>query len=90
MDVVARHGDDEFVMLLPDTSAAGARLFAERILQQSGRAVLGEAGAPVAVPVTLGLATYPGDVVTDGDSLLQATAEHLQRARSDGRNGYRD
>ncbi len=90
VDVLGRHGEEEFVMLLPDIGGAGARLFAERILGQAGRTPFGEPDEPIRVPLTLGLATYPGEKVTDGGSLLERAGQNLLRARSDGRNSYRD
>lgn len=90
VDIVARSGEDEFAMLLPDTGAAGARLLAERILRQADQTVFGEPGASVTVTVNLGLATYPGDKSGDAASLLELAAKNLERARSDGRNSYRD
>jgi two-component system cell cycle response regulator len=90
VDVLARHGEDEFAMLLPDTGAAGARLFAEGLLRQAGRITFGEPDQPITVPVSMGLATYPGKKVTDGNSLLERAGLNLLRATSDGRNSYRD
>ncbi len=90
IDVVARHGEEEFAMLLPDTGGPGARLFAERILAQAGRTTFGEPDEPIAVPVSLGSATYSGAQVRDGGSLLERAGENLLRARSDGSNSYRN
>jgi two-component system cell cycle response regulator len=90
VDVLARYGEEDFVMLLPDTRGTGARLFAERILQHAGRTAFGEPDQPITVPVSLGLATYPGEKVTDAGSLLERAGQNLLRARSDGRNSYRD
>jgi two-component system cell cycle response regulator len=90
VDVVARHGEEDFAMLLPDTGGAPARLFAERILAQAGRTAFGEPDHPEAVTVSLGLATFPGERITDGNSLLERAGHHLQRARSDGGGTYRD
>jgi diguanylate cyclase (GGDEF)-like protein len=90
VDIVARSGDEEFAMLLPDTSAVGARLFAERIIREADRTRFGDPDQPVTVPVSLGLASYPGGKVTDAESLLALAGQNLLRARSDGRNTYRD
>ncbi len=90
VDVVARHGDEGFAMLLPNTGVAAARLFAERILAQAGRTAFGEPDHPEAVMVSLGLATFPGERITEDDSLLERARHHLQRARSDGGGTYRD
>ncbi len=46
-DFVARYSDDEFVVLMPQTAAAGALAFAERLLVRS----LAELGCPMAAGV---------------------------------------
>lgn len=90
VDIVARSGEDEFAMLLPDTGAPGARLFAERILRQAEQTAFGEPGASVTLTVNVGLATYPGEQSRDAASLLELAGKNLLRARSDGGNSYRD
>ena len=90
IDVVARYGGEEFVVLLPETGNAGARLFAERILRRVANTTFGEPGAPTPITISIGLATFPDDRATDGDSLLGLADRNLLRAKADGRNRYRD
>jgi len=44
----------------------------------------------VRLTVSIGIATYPDDRVTDGDSLLLLSDQNLLKAKADGRNRYRD
>jgi two-component system cell cycle response regulator len=90
VDVVARYGGEEFVVLLPETGSAGARLFAERVLRRVHNAAFGEAETPVPITVSLGLATFPDERAGDAESLLRLADRNLLRAKSDGRNRYRD
>jgi two-component system cell cycle response regulator len=90
MDVLARLGGEEFVVLLPDTGLRGARIYSERILRRVSGATFGTGTQPVHVTVSIGIACYPDDRVTDSDSLLHLADTHLLRAKSDGRNRYRD
>lgn len=90
VDVVARYGGEEFVVLLPETGTSGARLFAERILRRVAATAFGEAGRPVSLTISLGLATFPDASVEDGDGLLRLADRNLLRAKADGRNRYRD
>ncbi len=90
VDIVARYGGEEFVVLLPETTAAESRNFAERILRRVATHEFGEAGKPVRVTISVGIASYPGERVTDGESLLRMADSHLYRAKSDGRNRFRD
>ncbi|HEY9385203.1 MAG TPA: diguanylate cyclase [Gemmatimonadales bacterium] len=90
VDVVARYGGEEFVVLLPETGSAGARLFAERVLRRVSNAAFGEADTPIPITVSLGLATFPDERASDAEALLRLADRNLLRAKSDGRNRYRD
>ena len=90
MDVVARFGGEEFCVLLPLTGSGGARLLADRILRRIASHPFGEVEKPVPVTVSIGIATFPDDRVTDGTSLLRLADQNLLKAKADGRNRYRD
>jgi two-component system cell cycle response regulator len=90
VDIVARYGGEEFVVLLPETTNAESRNFAERILRRVATHDFGEAGHPVRVTISVGIASYPDERVSDGESLLRLADTHLYRAKSDGRNRIRD
>ena len=90
VDVVARLGGEEFVMLLPETWLRGARIYAERILRRVGEASFGMAANPVGITVSIGIASYPDERVSDPSSLLRLADTNLLRAKADGRNCYRD
>jgi two-component system cell cycle response regulator len=90
VDIVARYGGEEFVVLLPETTSAESRNFAERILRRVATHDFGEPGKPVRVTISVGIASYPDQRVTDGESLLRLADSHLYRAKSDGRNRFRD
>jgi diguanylate cyclase (GGDEF)-like protein len=90
VDIVARYGGEEFVVLLPETTSAESRNFAERILRRVATHDFGESGKPVRVTISVGIASYPDERVTDGESLLKLADSHLYRAKSDGRNRFRD
>lgn len=90
VDVVARYGGEEFVVLLPETTSAESRNFAERILRRVATHDFGESGKTVRVTISVGVASYPGERVTDAESLLRMADSHLYRAKNDGRNRFRD
>jgi diguanylate cyclase (GGDEF)-like protein len=89
-DTVARYGGEEFVVLLPETTTTESRNFAERVLKRVAGYDFGEPGRPVRVTISIGLAAYPNEKVTDGESLLRLADHNLYRAKSDGRNRVRD
>jgi two-component system, cell cycle response regulator len=90
LDVLARLGGEEFVVLLPGTGLRGARIYAERILRKVAAATFGTPAAPVQVTVSIGLATWPDERAADADGLLRLADQNLLRAKADGRNRYRD
>jgi diguanylate cyclase (GGDEF)-like protein len=87
VDVPARHGGEEFAILLPETGRQGARAVAERVRTAFGRhgALQHEEGEPLAVTVSAGIAVYPEDGEELGELLRQADVA-LYRAKAAGKN----
>jgi two-component system cell cycle response regulator len=90
VDVVARYGGEEFTLLLPETGPTGARIFAERIIRRVAAHDFGEPGRPVHVTISIGVATYPDERVTEPESFLRLADANLYKAKADGRNRFRD
>lgn len=90
VDTVARYGGEEFVVLLPETGSAGARLFADRILRRVTLAAFGPPDDPIPITISIGLATFPDERAVGAEGLLRLADKNLLRAKSDGRNRYRD
>jgi len=84
-DVVGRLGGDEFAVILVDTSVAGARRAAHRLVRAVRGAAL-EAGSGKRVSVSVGVATCPADGF-DSAALLASADAALCRAKRAGRNG---
>lgn len=84
VDVVARFGGEEFVILLPDTDAAAAAELAERLRATfAGHSFESPAG-PRQFTASFGVATLTRD---DGvTTLLHRADEALYRSKADGRN----
>jgi diguanylate cyclase (GGDEF)-like protein len=79
-DMVARLGRDEFIALLPETSAASARIVLEKL--QSGLAELRTNDGKIATP-SIGGVTFlnPPRVV---EEVVRATDERIAEAKSTG------
>jgi diguanylate cyclase (GGDEF)-like protein len=86
VDVVARFGGEEFVVVLPGTDATGAQQMAERLRASIAATdfAFGEQ-APVPVTVSVGTASFPEDAASGADLLAHADVA-LYQAKANGRN----
>lgn len=85
VDVVARFGGDEFLVVLPSTHFAGSVTVAERIWREvSERSVPMEGGR--ATTLSVGVALFPSRDVRSKDALLRASDAALHQAKRDGGN----
>jgi diguanylate cyclase (GGDEF)-like protein len=84
-DVLARYGGDEFIVLLPETAAAGAEIVATRIRQRVEAAVLTTRDRPVSTTVSLGVASYP-EHASDLESVMERADQALYASKTGGRN----
>lgn len=84
VDVVARTGGEEFLLILPDTDVAAARVLAERIRCAIGDHPLLVEQQRIAVTVSLGVAAIHGDV--DLDTLAAEADRAMYLAKQGGRN----
>lgn len=100
MDVPARMGGEEFVILLPQTTIAGAVEVAERLRRAvASMEVPLDGGGTVSITISIGVAGIDGaaeDGAADGEGLssgfdrLMALADQaLYRAKGEGRNRVR-
>ncbi|MDB5297690.1 MAG: putative response regulator receiver protein [Phycisphaerales bacterium] len=93
MDVAARYGGDEFILLLPHAPSEEAARVADRIrdeYRQAGGAVLDRA-VPGQAPLTMsigvaGLRDDPRNVPAGSDQLVARADAALYRSKKDGRN----
>jgi diguanylate cyclase (GGDEF)-like protein len=81
-DVVSRYGGDEFVVLLPSTTAAAAASVAQRISDGIARHRFMAGRELLQIPgVSLGLATFPLDGATAEELLAYADATLYRQKR---------
>ncbi len=81
-DVVCRYGGEEFCLLLPECSAAGALNTAQRIC----RTIASKTYSGVTITISLGVASLDSDPDNPPELLGQAD-KALYKAKANGRNG---
>ncbi len=89
-DFLGRTADDRLVLLLPHTSAVGARTLAARLVETAG-ALAGELGGQQArVSLSVGLASSAGEDTLFHDALYQAAEQALDEAVAAGGGRFQE
>jgi len=87
-DTLARHGGDEFVIVVSDVQAeADCQLVAEKVLRSLAPQFRVE-GRALALGASIGISLFPSDA-GDGDALLRNADAAMYRAKQLGRNQHR-
>jgi len=87
-DTLARHGGDEFVVVIPDLQLdADCQVVAEKILRALEPAFRVD-GREFSIGASIGVSLYPADA-GEGDTLLRNADVAMYRAKELGRNNYR-
>jgi diguanylate cyclase len=82
-DVACRYGGEEFVIITPQTAAADAALFAERIRASIAVLSFAQKGTPIPVTCSFGVA----DTLDTFDrTLVERADDALYRSKTKGRN----
>jgi diguanylate cyclase (GGDEF)-like protein/PAS domain S-box-containing protein len=86
VDVVARVGGEEFAVLLPSSTLAGAAAVAERLRELvAGQPAMCD-GVPIACTVSAGIAAIEEGETIDLDTLMKRADQALYAAKAKGRN----
>lgn len=84
-DAAARYGGDEFVILLPETDAAGGYVVGEKLRRDIAAVSVRAADREVRSTVSVGLVTYPEDGTTI-EQLVAAADVAMYEAKRRGKN----
>ncbi len=89
-DVLTRYGDEEFMLLLPNTDEKNAFIFAERFRKDIEKMEFIPANEEEAHPVTIsgGIGAYPylGNTDEDANSIIRYAEHALYNAKQKGKN----
>jgi diguanylate cyclase (GGDEF)-like protein len=83
IDIAARYGGDEFVVLLPETESTGAYVVAEKI--RMGVAELDLPGTELKTSLSVGVVSYPDDGRT-ADELMISADQAMYASKRSGKN----
>ena len=84
-DAAARYGGDEFVVLLPETDAAGGYVVGEKLRRDIYALTLNSADRNVRSSVSIGMVAYPDDGSTI-EQLVSAADVAMYEAKRRGKN----
>jgi len=83
-DYFGRYGGEEFLLILTDTSLAGARIVADRLRLETEQLGFSDTNPELRISVSIGLAQHqPGDEI---EQTLKRADNALYRAKAAGRN----
>jgi len=89
-DVLTRYGDEEFIIILPETTEQQARIFAERFRKDIEKMEFIPANEEERHPITIsgGIASFPcAEEIEENSNTLIRYAEHaLYNAKQSGKN----
>ena len=89
-DILTRYGDEEFIVVLPNTSEDNAFLFAERFRKNIEKMEFIPAGEEERHPITIsgGIATFPclPDTEEDANTIIRYAEHALYNAKKRGKN----
>ncbi|HHS94497.1 MAG TPA: diguanylate cyclase [Rhodobacterales bacterium] len=89
IDLVARHGGEEFLVALPETGIAAARATAERLRRVIADMPMRSTSRAIDVPVTVSIGVsvcYGHDMATEMSVLIDQADTALYASKSEGRN----
>ncbi len=84
IDIAGRYGGEEFLILLPDSDAKGAKIAAEKLRKQVEKSVIDPDNLKIKLTISIGIAEFIAN--EDLDSLIARVDKALYVAKNSGRN----
>ncbi|MCX5697680.1 MAG: sensor domain-containing diguanylate cyclase [Candidatus Omnitrophica bacterium] len=84
--ILARYGGDEFAIILVNTDYKSAVISARKINRQIREQVFKDDGFSKKISISIGVSSFPADIVSSADQLVKLADEALYRAKGLGRD----
>jgi len=86
-DMVGRYGGEEFMIMLPDTTQAGAAIMMERCRATLAETtIVADNGETIRISGSFGLANNEKQLSLSSEAMIKLADEALYRAKAEGRN----
>ena len=86
IDVCARYGGDEFMVVLPQTHFSGSLTVADRIWRGVGAQEFQDGKVSAHLTISIGISFFPNKNVSSVEQLVRFADEALYQAKREGRN----
>lgn len=86
IDTVGRYGGDEFIFILPDTTAVGAEIVADKLRRLVENRIFIFEGQSIKITISIGISTFAGKRNLTKELLIKSADEALYMAKHNGRN----
>ncbi|MBI3803061.1 MAG: sensor domain-containing diguanylate cyclase [Nitrospirae bacterium] len=86
VDIVARYGGDELVVVLPKTNLEEAMVAAQRIRKKIGTTLFKSDDRAIQITISMGVAQSPASLIRTPDDLFRLADQALYVAKEKGRN----
>lgn len=86
VDLVARYGGEEIVLLLPHATATAANRLAERMRELVGSFVVSHGDISIQRTISIGIASYPSVPVKEPEDFILVADAAMYAAKQAGRN----
>ncbi|MEW6088827.1 MAG: diguanylate cyclase [bacterium] len=86
IDTIGRYGGDEFILILPETTAEGAETVSEKLRKLIENKVFVFEGNSIKVTISIGIASFKGEKLLTKELVIKLADDALYKAKNNGRN----